>query len=141
MDRTEPRSKRKAFKELLRPGKRVHASNTDTVTGDHSEAGPAELLAPIQSSNSNQRGDSRRSDDAMGSSSASIINAHTVEARHAKTAADIAWSAFKATLPIMEKVSVIFPPLQSAVGGLIKVLAHVDVRIKNRMCACRLTVS
>jgi len=148
MNRTEPCSKRKAVKALLRPGKRVRASGSETVPGDHSAAGPAKLLAPIETSNSDQCDDSRRSDGAVGCSSASGIgapaqpsNTHTVEARRAKTAADIAWSAFKATLPVMEKVSIVFPPLQSAMGGLIKVLAHVDVRNNNCMRACQLSVS
>ena len=39
-----------------------------------------------------------------------------------------AWNAFKAVLPVVKKVSVVFPPLQSAVGGLIAVVSAFDVR-------------
>jgi len=38
------------------------------------------------------------------------------------------WSAFKAILPIVEKVSVIFPPLQSAIGGIIGIISTFEVR-------------
>jgi len=50
------------------------------------------------------------------------------------TPAEKAWNGFKAILPIVEKVSVAFPPLQSAVGGLIGVITKFDVRIKIYMC-------
>jgi len=41
--------------------------------------------------------------------------------------AEIAWSTFKAALPMVEKVSGVFPPLQGAIGGLIEVIARFDV--------------
>ena len=44
------------------------------------------------------------------------------------TPAEKAWNGFKAILPIVEKVSVVFPPLQSAVGGLIGIISKFDVR-------------
>jgi len=49
---------------------------------------------------------------------------------HAKetSRAEKAWSAFKGILPIVEKVSVVFPPLQSAVGGIIGVISKLEVR-------------
>jgi len=147
MDLTEPRSKRKAIKEMFRPKKRAHASGFEMALGDHSAAGRAELLAPVESSNSDLRDPSRRSDSVMAGPSAPIAGTHaqpsnagSPAAQHARTAADIAWGTFKATLPVLEKVSVVCPPLQSAVGGLIKVLAHIDVRIKNRRQACQLTI-
>jgi len=43
------------------------------------------------------------------------------------TSAEKAWSAFKTILPILEKVSVVFPPLQSAIGGVIQMVATFDV--------------
>ena len=47
------------------------------------------------------------------------------------TPAEKAWNSFKAILPIVEKVSVVFPPLQSAVGGLIGIISKFDVRARN----------
>jgi len=41
--------------------------------------------------------------------------------------AEMAWSAFKAALPMVEKVSGVFPPLQGAIGGLMEVIAQFDV--------------
>jgi hypothetical protein len=39
------------------------------------------------------------------------------------------WAALKAALKIVEKVSGALPPLQMAVGGLLVVIEHIDVRI------------
>ena len=47
------------------------------------------------------------------------------------TPAEKAWNGLKAILPVVEKVSVVFPPLQSAVGGLIAVITKFEVRIKD----------
>ena len=38
------------------------------------------------------------------------------------------WSAFKATLLVVKEASVVFPPLQAAVGGLVAVITLLDVR-------------
>jgi hypothetical protein len=43
------------------------------------------------------------------------------------------WSALKPTLKIVEKVSSAFPPLSMAVGGLLAVIEHIDVRIVFQM--------
>ena len=50
------------------------------------------------------------------------------------TPAEKAWNGLKAILPIVEKVSVAFPPLQSAVGGFIGVISKFDVRIIIETC-------
>jgi len=42
-----------------------------------------------------------------------------------------AWEAFKSILSIVEKVSVVFPPLQGAVGGLNGIISLVEVRSCN----------
>jgi len=47
--------------------------------------------------------------------------------QHDNGLAEMAWSAFKAALPMVEKVSGVFPPLQGAVGGLMEVIAQFDV--------------
>jgi len=50
------------------------------------------------------------------------------------TPAEKAWNGLKAILPIVEKVSVAFPPLQSAIGGFIAVISKFDVRIIIGTC-------
>jgi len=137
-DPTEPPNKRKALKELFRADKRTrraHTAGSDAILDDGSAVGPAELLPSVDSSESGQHNTSSHS----GGSPAPIMvvaptqpgSAHSTKAPDAKTAAEMAWRAFKATLPIVEKVSVVFPPLQSAVGGLIGVIAQLDVSRKN----------
>ena len=119
----EPSSKRKALKELFRPGKRAHRSASETVLGVHFAAGPVERSLPVEVLSSDQ----------SVTSPAQPGIAHGAKARDIRTATKIAWSTFKATLPILEKVSVVFPPLQSAVGGLIGVIAQFDVSDNNHV--------
>jgi len=45
------------------------------------------------------------------------------------SAAENAWIGVKTVLPAVEKVSVIFPPLQSALGGLIDVTSLLKVLV------------
>ena len=149
MNPTKLPSKRKALKELFRSNKRVHtssdaSSSSTSVPNAQTAAGSAELVPPFEGSEvgSNQHNGSSHSDanvnDAVTGSSAlvPITTAAPMkpggmpsisQTRDVVTAAEMAWSAFKATLPVLEKVSVVFPPLQSAVGGLIKVIAQFDV--------------
>jgi len=150
MNPTKLPSKRKALKELFRSNKRAHTSGDDSSSSNYvlnarAAAGSSELVPPFEGSEvvSNQHNGSSYSDadidDAMTASgslaSVPITTApaqpgdvpSVLETRSVASAAEMAWSAFKAALPILEKVSVVFPPLQSAVGGLIKVVAQFDV--------------
>jgi len=152
MNPSEPPSRwRETFKgiRIFRPGKRAHTSASETLHGEQS-AEPAELLPPVEVSNSDQS--FPRTEHAVAGPSEPITTApaqrgeaQSARTRDATTAPEIAWSAFKASLPILEKVSVVFPPLQSAVGGLMKVIAQFDVRISEEIhlglstnCALRL---
>jgi len=134
MDITKPQSKLKPLKELFRSGKRAHTSDSDAVLqGEQLSAGPAELFSSVRDASSLPEAAVAVSSEPITARLAQPGNAPTAEARDARTAAEIAWSAFKAVLPIVEKVSVVFPPLQSAVGGLIKVISQYDVSIKNHV--------
>ena len=44
------------------------------------------------------------------------------------------WTALKEALKVVEKVSDALPPLKMAVGGLLVVIAHIDVRITLHRC-------
>jgi len=42
--------------------------------------------------------------------------------------AESAWAAFTTVLSVVEKVSVVFPPLQSAIGGITALIKTFEVR-------------
>jgi len=131
MDPSKTHRKRKAVAEFFRVSKRTHKSSESTSDSGTS----ADIQSTIPSGSGSER-------NALGGASIAglaLPTASTGErpdnvrstADKGMTPSEKAWNGFKAILPIVEKVSVVFPPLQSAVGGLIGIISKFDVRAKN----------
>jgi len=116
MEPTGTKVKRKTIAEFFHINKRVHLSSEGAPpSGDTS--------VPYQhNATSNVAGTT--ADPLLLTPPNDVGN---VEPRN-MTPAEKAWNGLKAILPIVEKVSVAFPPLQSAIGGFIGVISKFDVR-------------
>ena len=132
MDPSKPHRKRKAVAEFFRVSKRTHKSSEST--SDFGTSADIQPTIPSGSSSGSEH-------DALGGASiaeSAVPTASTGErpddvrstTDKGITPSEKAWNGFKAILPIVEKVSVVFPPLQSAVGGLIGIISKFDVRAK-----------
>ena len=144
MEPTQPErpGKRKAFNfklERFRPSKRSQtvANGTSTFLAAENEDVHA-VQHPLSASSATGSSLQRLEGSVMepSPSPAPPTTHHDLSVEgdgpsgHMKSAtrAEKAWSTFKTILPIIEKVSVVFPPLQSATGGLIQAIAAFDVR-------------
>jgi len=131
MEPGNPHRKRKAVAEFFRMGKRARAvtpqSSTSSATPDDQPPDGRSAASALQDESSILLARTFAAELAPPTLSNNLLNLETENL----TPAEKAWNGLKTILPVVEKVSVVFPPLQSAVGGLIAVITKFEVRIKE----------
>jgi len=129
MEPSKPHKKRKldAVADFLHVNKRAHTSgdgaSSSSATSNRQRV-PTSLGSELSVS-------SHAATDTISPSTSPIEDgAEAVQSTvdEGITPAKKAWNGFKAILPVVEKVSVVFPPLQSAVGGIVGIISMFDVR-------------
>jgi len=131
MEPSKPQKKRKlgAVTDFLHVNKRFHTSIDGASSLSSGATRDRQRVIPT----SELSASSQAAAATISSSTSPIEDRAEAEAVQSTvdegiTPAEKAWNSFKAILPVVEKVSVAFPPLQSAVGGIVGIISMFDVR-------------
>ena len=123
---TVPRSARSRSRS---PANHLADLPASSLSSTHQDASLPNILQTTTVAESSPRSQTESSPAQSASALSAPLSANQASPSdsQSKTATKTGWNGFKQALDILKEASAAFPPLQSAVGGLIKVIAVIEV--------------